>query len=130
MSEEMRKLAEIRHSFSIKKYGEPTNEEIALIKYDELCLSLIFENQQLNNTNIQLSTLNTNLRSARDKYKSALDEIRKYIEDKIYSIEPKGTRINYICEYDSEEDFISAMEERSRLNTLKEVLQILDKVKK
>lgn len=26
------------------------------------------------------------------------------------------------CDYDSEEDFISAMEEQSRLNTLKEIL--------
>lgn len=47
----------------------------------------------------------------------------KYLVDEIYSIEPKGTRINYSCEYDSEEDYINAIEERSRLNTLKEILQ-------
>ena len=46
-----------------------------------------------------------------------------YLEDKIYSIEPKGTGINYNCEYDSEEDYVMAMQEQSRLNTLKEVLQ-------
>lgn len=50
-------------------------------------------------------------------------EFIKYLEDKIYSIEPKGTGINYNCEYDSEEDYVTAMQEQSRLNTLKEVLQ-------
>lgn len=50
-------------------------------------------------------------------------EFIKYLEDKIYSIEPKGTGINYNCEYDSEEDYVIAMQEQSRLNTLKEILQ-------
>ena len=50
-------------------------------------------------------------------------EFINYLEDKIYSIEPKGTGINYNCEYDSEEDYISAMKEQSKLNTLKEILQ-------
>ena len=50
-------------------------------------------------------------------------EFIKYLEDKIYSIEPKGTDINYNCEYDSEEDYVIAMQEQSRLNTLKEILQ-------
>ena len=50
-------------------------------------------------------------------------EFIKYLEDEIYNIEPKGTRINYNCEYDSEEDYVNAMEEQSRLNTLKENLQ-------
>ena len=49
-------------------------------------------------------------------------EFIDYMENKIYSIEPKGTGINYNCEYDSEEDYISAMKEQSKLNTLKEVL--------
>ena len=46
----------------------------------------------------------------------------EYLENEIYSIEPKGTGINYYCEYDSEEDYISAMKEQSKLNTLKEIL--------
>ena len=50
-------------------------------------------------------------------------EFIKYLEDEIYSIEPKGTGINYNCEYDSEEDYVMAMQEQSRLNTLKEILQ-------
>jgi hypothetical protein len=49
-------------------------------------------------------------------------EFIKHLEDKIYSIEPKGTGINYNCEYDSEEDYVMAMQEQSRLNTLKEIL--------
>ncbi len=50
-------------------------------------------------------------------------EFIKYLEDEIYSIEPKGTDINYDCEYYSEEDYVNAMKEQSRLNTLKEILQ-------
>ena len=49
-------------------------------------------------------------------------EFIEYLENKIYSIEPKGIGINYYCEYDSEEDYISAMKEQSKLNTLKEIL--------
>ena len=58
-----------------------------------------------------------------EKLENQQKEFIEYMENKIYSIEPKGTGINYNCEYDSEEDFISAMEEQSRLNTLKEILQ-------
>lgn len=50
-------------------------------------------------------------------------EFIEWVEDKIYSIEPKGIGINYNCEYDSEEDYVMAMQEQSRLNTLKEILQ-------
>lgn len=47
----------------------------------------------------------------------------KWLEDEIYNIEPNGTGINYNCEYDSEEDYVRAMQEQSRLNTLKKILQ-------
>ena len=57
------------------------------------------------------------------EYKTQQKEFINYIKDKIYSIEPKGTGINYNCEYDSEEDYVMAMQEQSRLNTLKEILQ-------
>ena len=49
-------------------------------------------------------------------------EFISYLENEIYSIEPKETGINYNCEYDSEEDYINAMEEQSKLNTFKEIL--------
>nr|DAE03678.1 MAG TPA: hypothetical protein [Siphoviridae sp. ctMYJ33] len=57
------------------------------------------------------------------KVETQQKEFIKYLEDKIYSIEPKGTDINYNCEYDSEEDYVMAMQEQSKLNTLKEILQ-------
>lgn len=57
------------------------------------------------------------------KVETQQKEFINYLEDKIYSIEPKGTGINYNCEYDSEEDYAMAMQEQSRLNTLKEILQ-------
>lgn len=56
-------------------------------------------------------------------YKTQQKEFIEWLEDKIYSIEPKGTGIIYNCEYDSEEDYVNAMKEQSRLNTLKEILQ-------
>ena len=56
------------------------------------------------------------------EYKSQQKEFISYLENEIYSIEPKGTCINYNCEYDSEEDYVSAMKECSKLNTLKEIL--------
>lgn len=55
--------------------------------------------------------------------KTQQQEFINYLEDKIYSIEPKGTGIIYNCEYDSEEDYVNAMKEQSRLNTLKEILR-------
>ena len=71
-----------------------------------------------------------NRTSERDGYERELNECLsqqkefiKYLEDEIYNIEPNGTGINYNCEYDSEEDYVMAMREQSRLNTLKEILQ-------
>lgn len=51
-----------------------------------------------------------------------LKEFLMYLEQEIHVIEPRGIRINYNCEYDSEEDYINAMKEQSKLNTLKEIL--------
>lgn len=53
------------------------------------------------------------------------NELKKWLKEEIYKIEPKGTAINYNCEYDSEEDYINAMKERSKLITLKRVLIML-----
>ena len=64
-----------------------------------------------------------NMNAEINELKNQQNEFIKYLEGKIYSIEPKGTSINYNCEYDSEEDYIMAMQEQSRLNTLKEILQ-------
>lgn len=40
-------LAEIRNSYSLKKYGNLISEQIALLKYDDLCISIIEENEEL-----------------------------------------------------------------------------------
>ncbi len=56
------------------------------------------------------------------KYESQRKQFIKYLEDEINKIEPKGTSINYNCEYDSEDDYIIAMEEQSKLITLKRIL--------
>lgn len=50
-------------------------------------------------------------------------EFINYLEDKIYTIEPKGTSINFNCEYDSEEDYLRGIRRETSLKTLKENLQ-------
>ena len=52
-------LAEIRNGYTLLKYGNLTLEQNSLIKYDNLCLKLIEENQ---------------------KYKEVIDKLEKYIE--------------------------------------------------
>lgn len=39
-------LAEIRYGYNLPKYGNLTLEQNSLIKYDNLCLKLIEENQK------------------------------------------------------------------------------------
>lgn len=34
-------LSEIRNDYSLKKYGNLNSEQVSLIKYDDLCLTLI-----------------------------------------------------------------------------------------
>ena len=64
------------------------------------------------------------------KLQNNWNELKKWLEEEIYNIEPKGTAINYNCEYDSEEDYINAMKERSKLITLKRVLIILQELER
>ena len=63
-----------------------------------------------------------------NQLKEQRQELRNWLEDEITDIVPKGCGINYNCEYDSEENYISAMEERSRVITLKEVLSKLNEL--
>lgn len=103
------------------------DEELDVVEYKEY-QKLEKENQELEkqleeerNKVREYSYKLSNFR-CEETYENQQKEFIDYMENKIYSIEPKGTGINYNCEYDSEEDFISAMEEQSRLNTLKEIL--------
>ena len=57
-----------------------------------------------------------------------IKELRSWLEDKIHNIVPEGCGINYNCEYDSEEDYVRAMEERSSLHTLKDTLDKLNEL--
>ena len=66
--------------------------------------------------------INKTIDKLRIKHNNQQKEFISYLENEIYSIEPKGTGINYNCEYDSEEDYINAMEEQSKLDTFKEIL--------
>lgn len=54
-------------------------------------------------------------------------ELITYLKEEIYTIEPKGCVINYDCEYDSEEDYTNGIKEKSRLETLKEILSKIEK---
>lgn len=100
-------------------------------KINDLIIELLKENQELKK---QLEEINkmiekcgfVNIEQVMLNYCGLLTQQKdfiKYLEDEIYSIEPKGTGINFNCEYDSEEDYVMAMQEQSRLNTLKENLQ-------
>lgn len=82
-----------------------------------------YKNYEFDNTSYTLLLINiNNLLKENQKSKDQQKEFIEYMKNEIYSIEPKGTGINYNCEYDSEEDYISAMKEQSKLNTLKEIL--------
>lgn len=100
------------------------------IKYKNRCFELnkkIYElEEQLEDITLCRDIASGHRKEVQDRETILLNqqkEFIKYLEDKIYSIEPKGTGINYNCEYDSEEDYVMAMQEQSRLNTLKEILQ-------
>ena len=66
--------------------------------------------------------INKTIDKLRIKHNNQQKKFIDYLENGIYSIEPKGTGINYNCEYDSEEDYINAMEEQSKLDIFKEIL--------
>ena len=112
------------------------NGKLMYATVNEIVNPILKENQELNkqveDISEELELVRCDLHnrtSERDSYESELNECLsqqkefiKYLENEIYSIEPKGTGINYNCEYDSEEDYINAMKEQSKLNTLKEIL--------
>ena len=67
-----------------------------------------------------------NLQQEIQRKDNIINELKNTLETCIYGIETKGCSVNYNCEYDSEEDYICAIQEQSRLNTYKFVL---DKIK-
>lgn len=119
-------------------YSNIKKELISILnKYDikyvlaetEVIKDLSKENQELKKQLTTYQILHRDCKVDNLKNISKIEEMENqqkefisYLENEIYSIEPKGTGINYNCEYDSEEDYISAMKEQSKLNTLKEIL--------
>ena len=69
-------LAEIRNGYALNKYGNLTLEQNSLIKYDNLCLNLIKENQELKK---QLEELDKKLFLT----KNELDMRQKSIDNKL-----------------------------------------------
>ncbi len=126
-------------SISGESVHNDINNEEAIIIFNSLVgekadcqtvKSLLKENQELKKQVEEKEDYINKLQATKDKldkwdYENTIQqkEFIKYLEDKIYSIEPKGTSINYNCEYDSEEDYVMAMQEQSKLNALKEILQ-------
>ena len=104
----------VKENQELKKQVEEYENELE--KADSITQSCIFNGKKESEISFRkcLNML--------EKHKNQQKEFISYLENEIYSIEPKGTGINYNCEYDSEEDYISAMKEQSKLNTLKEIL--------
>ena len=63
-----------------------------------------------------------------EKKQSNWNSLKELIEQRIYLIEPKGTCINFYCEYDSEDDYVQGMKEQARLNVLKFVIDKMNKL--
>ena len=101
---------ETQHELT-KKYAEENQELKKQLEENKDKINW-YENFEINKTIDKL----------RIKHNNQQKEFIEYLENEIYSIEPKGTGINYNCEYDSEEDYINAMEEQSKLDTFKEIL--------
>lgn len=104
-------------------YGENARCLDLLIKENQELKKQVEENKDNYNCLLKQKEQFEYIMSKQVDYQGQKKEFINYLEDKIYNIEPKGTGINYNCEYDSEEDYVMAMQEQSRLNTLKEILQ-------
>lgn len=118
------------HCFDEEEHKRLSEQlELLTSKLDEYDLIVDERNQlkkQLEETDRKLFFTKNELDMRQKSIDNKLNQQKEfinYLEDEIYSIEPKGTSINYNCEYDSEEDYVMAMQEQSRLNTLKEILQ-------
>lgn len=143
-NEELKKQLEERKYYKFYKYeNNPNGSNYCFCERpcdSNMSLKCFFENGEIcgfmsetlvsDHDNIEEISLNEfahdfikPLINANFQNKNQQKEFISYLEDKIYSIEPKGTGIIYNCEYDSEEDYVMAMQEQSRLNALKEILQ-------
>ena len=133
-------LAEIRNGYALNKYGNLTLEQNSLIKYDNLCLSLIKEIQELKK---QLEYLRSReyynqLRFERDMLQYVVDNGKVSKEDKEFiDMTHRNTEllevIEEVREYVKRNSIHFATREKvgnyfANCNC-DELLQILDKVK-
>ena len=81
-------LAEIRNGYTLPKYGNLTLEQNLLIKYDNLCLSLIKENQELKKQYCERTDC-----SGRFGNSKKVDQLEKELEQ-LKEIEKEHQRIN------------------------------------
>ena len=108
----------------VGKFVNDINElQKELNKENLECSKYVIENQKLKKQLEEEKKLKNKLLIYNADIMYHSKKFIKYLKDEIYNIEPKGTAINYNCEYDSEEDYVRAMQEQSKLNTLKEILQ-------
>ena len=121
-------LEELENMYEISELEEQVNN---INKIRDYIINLQQENQslkeQLEENKDKINwyenfEINKTIDKLRIKHNNQQKKFIDYLENGIYSIEPKGTGINYNCEYDSEEDYINAMEEQSKLDTFKEIL--------
>ena len=121
-------LEELENMYEISELEEQVNN---INKIRDYIINLQQENQslkkQLEENKDKINwyenfEINKTIDELRIKHNNQQKKFIDYLENGIYSIEPKGTGINYNCEYDSEEDYINAMEEQSKLDTFKEIL--------
>ena len=87
-------LAEIRYGYTLPKYGNLTLEQNSLIKYDNLCLKLIEENQ---------------------KYKEVIDKIQKHCEIEI------NASNHYLENHSSQKELCHKVAHQRILDIMKEV---------
>lgn len=114
----------LKENNELKKQLDKAHDELYTLKnkYNIRLLNQISENIEPDCEDYYLVEIETKAHKY-DLIQNQQKEFISYLEDKIYSIEPKGTGIIYNCEYDSEEDYVMAMQEQSRLNALKEILK-------
>ena len=95
-----------------------------IVEFDEMSKNQINKLwEYLSERNIKFHVLkDEDLKNENQELKKQQKEFIDYLEDGIYTIEPKGTLINFYCDYDSEEDYIRGVEKRVKLDTLKNIL--------
>lgn len=73
-------LAEVRNNYSLKKYGNLNSEQVSLLKYDELCVNLIKENQELKAA-LELYENGVYFSSEIDEKDKEIDKLKKQLEE-------------------------------------------------